>query len=123
VTTKALLLTTFVAELSIGIALLTVPTLVAAALLGGTLEGVAAVLLARLAGIALIAIGVTCFFARNAQGPATSGIVTGVLTYNAAVSLLLMQSALEGVRCPALWPAVAFHLLMATWCLMRLRGA
>jgi hypothetical protein len=123
VKTKALLVTTVVAELITGIALLTVPVIPAACLFGDALDSTAANVIARMAGIASISIAVICFFARDARGPATNSIVTGLLTYNAAVSLLLMQVALEGPRGPFLWPAVAFHLLMACWCLIRLRAA
>jgi hypothetical protein len=121
--TKALLLTTVVAELVTGIALLAIPTIVAALLFADALDGVAANAVARLVGLALIALAVICFFARDLRGPATNGIVTGVLTYNAAVSLLLMQAALEGQHGFCLWPAVGFHILMACWCLIRLRAA
>ena len=121
--TKALLLTTVVAGLAGGIALLTVPTLVAALLFADALDGTAANAVARMAGLAMIAIAVICFFARDTRGPATNGILTGLLTYNASVSLLLTQFALEGEHGFALWPAVAFHLLMASWCLIRLRAA
>jgi hypothetical protein len=123
VSTKALLLTTVIAELASGVALLTVPTLVAALFFAGGIDGPAANAVARVAGVALISIAVICFFARNSRGPATNGIVTGLLTYNASISLLLMQSALEGRHALYLWTAVAFHLLMACWCLIRLRAA
>ncbi|HVQ35149.1 MAG TPA: hypothetical protein VMT33_03995 [Candidatus Bathyarchaeia archaeon] len=121
--TKALLVTTVVVELFAGIALLTVPVIPAACLFGDALDSVAANVIARVAGIAVTSIAVMCFFARNSRGPATNSIVTGLLTYNAAVSLLLMQVALEGPRGPFLWPTVALHLLLACWCLIRLRAA
>jgi hypothetical protein len=121
--TKALLLTTVGASLATGVALLTVPTLVAPLLFRDGIDGVGANAVARIAGLALISIGVICFFARDTRGPATNGILTGLLTYNASISLLLTQFALEGEHGFGLWPAVAFHLLMASWCLIRLRAA
>lgn len=122
-TTKALLLVTAALEAATGISLLTVPALVAALLLGEPLDGAAAVAFARVAGIALISLAVACWFARASKSPVTNGLVTGLLTYNAAVSMLLMESALSGIHGPGLWPAVALHLLMACWCLFRLRAA
>ena len=121
--TKALLLTSVGAALVTGVGLLTIPTLVAALLFADSLDGAAANAVARIAGIAIIALAVACFFARNSHGPAANGIVTGLLTYNAAVSLLLMQTALEGRHGFCLWPAVGFHILMSCWCLIRLRAA
>jgi hypothetical protein len=122
-TTKALLLTTAVFEMAAAIALLIVPTLVTSALLNQSLDTAAAVVVARIGGAALAALGVICWFARDLRGTAVNGLLTGLLVYNVAVACLLMQSALSGTSGLFLWPAVALHLLLATWCLMRLRGA
>src|SRR5512139_685930 len=92
-----------VAEVTTGLALLVVPVLVGRLLLGSELSGVS-IPVARVAGIALIALGVTCW-------PGTP--LAGMLTYSAAVTLYL---AYIGIRAewagPLLWPAVVVHAVL-----------
>jgi hypothetical protein len=105
-----------VAEIATGLALLIVPSRVCQLLLGTELTGVAATV-GRVAGIALIALGIACW-------PGTP--LTGMLSYSAAVTLLLAYIGVAGPsRGLLLWPAVALHgiltlLLVREW--MRNRG-
>ena len=121
--TKSLLLVTAFAEMATGAALLTMPTLVAATIVGGPMGEDTGIAIARIGGVALVALACICWFARNDRRPVVNGLLTGLLVYNVAVSLLLMQTALGGMWGLGLWPAVAFHLLLASWCLLRLRTA
>jgi hypothetical protein len=74
-------------------------------LLGAELTGVAATV-ARVAGIALIALGVACW-------PGTP--LVGMLTYSAAVTLYLAYIGLAGgLTGRLLWPAVALHAILTT---------
>jgi hypothetical protein len=95
-----------VSEAATGAALLIVPSLVGQLLLGAELIGVAAIV-ARVTGIALIALGVACW-------PGTP--LVGMLTYNAAVTLYL---AYAGIACGfagiLLWPVVALHGVMTVF--------
>ncbi len=89
-----------VAEVVTGLALLIVPSLVGQLLLGVELTGIA-VVVARVAGIALIALGVACW-----PGPPR----IGMLTYSAAVTLYLAYLGLAGgFSGILLWPAVVLH--------------
>jgi hypothetical protein len=97
---------TFVAigEALVGLALLIAPSLVSQLLLGEQLAG-AAVPIARVAGIALIALGVACW-----PGPP----LVGMLTYNAVVTLYLAYLGFAGdLTGVLLWPAVAVHLVLS----------
>ncbi len=92
-----------VAEAVTGLALLVVPSLVGQLLLGAELTEMALVV-ARVAGIALIALGVACW-----PGPPR----VGMLTYSAAVTLYLAWGGLAGVMTGILlWPAVALHAVL-----------
>jgi hypothetical protein len=92
-----------VGEIATGCALLVVPSLVGRWLLGEEMTGVA-IPLARVLGIALIALGVACW-------PATPRI--GMLTYSAAVTLYLVGTGLGGgFKGILLWPAVALHAVL-----------
>jgi len=86
-----------------GAALLLAPSLVGQLLLGAQLAGIA-VPVARVAGIALIALGVACW-------PGKASI--GMLTYSAAVTLYLAYIGLAGGFAGALlWPAVVLHAIL-----------
>ena len=93
-----------VAEAATGLALLIVPSLVGQLLLGEEFTGVA-VPVARVAGIALVALGIACW-----PGPP----LVGMLTYSALVALYLdylgFAGGLTGVF---LWPAVALHVVLS----------
>lgn len=102
-----------VAEAATGAALLIVPSQVGRLLLGEELVGVA-IPVARVLGIALVALGVACRTGRT-------GLV-GLLVYSAAVTLYLAYLGLAtGVGGVLLWPAVAVHALMNVGCVATLR--
>jgi hypothetical protein len=90
-------------EAATGTALLIVPSLVGRLLLGGELTGVA-VPVARVAGIALVALAVACW-------PGTP--LVGMLIYSAAVALYLGYIGFaSGVIGILLWPAVVVHAIL-----------
>jgi len=92
-----------VAEAATGLALLIVPSLVVQLLLGAQLTGVA-IPVARVAGIALIGLGIACW-----PGPP----LVGMLTYSALVTLYLGYLSLAGgLTGVLLWPAVALHVIL-----------
>ena len=84
---KKALIFAAVAEAATGLALLIVPSLVGQLLLGEELIGIA-IPVARVAGIALIALGIACW-----PGPP----LVGMLIYGAAVTLILLTSVLQAV--------------------------
>jgi len=100
---KKVLVLAAVSEAATGLALLIVPSLVVRLLLGEELTGVA-IPVARVAGIALIALGVACW-------PGTPLIA--MLTYSAAVTLYLAYVGFAGgLTGMLLWPAVVLHVIL-----------
>ena len=91
-----------VAEVATGLALLIVPSLVGQLLLGEQLTGVA-MPVARVAGIALIALGIACW-----PGPP----LVGMLTYSALVTVYLAYLGFAGLSGILLWPAVVLHAIL-----------
>jgi hypothetical protein len=92
-----------IAEAATGLALMVVPSLVSQPLLGEWLAGVA-VPLARVAGIALVALAIACW-----PGPP----LLGMLSYSSLVMLYLSYLGLAGnVTGPLLWPAVVLHTIL-----------
>ena len=121
---KALLITTAIGEIATGIALLAVPALVASILLAAALDAPAGLALARVAGMALLALGVVCWMARDdAQSRAARGVVAAMLLYNAgAVAVLVYAGMGLGLSGIGLWPVVLLHAALAGWCLVCLRA-
>lgn len=118
---KPLLKLTALIEAGTGLGLIAVPTVVVRLLLGGELLG-AGVPLGRVAGVALLALGIACWLASSdAQSCAARGIVSAMALYNIGVALILtlfgIQSQSIGL---ALWPAVILHAIMTVWCIASL---
>src|SRR5262249_37501075 len=115
-----LLIATAVGEGATGLVLLFLPGVVLALLLGESLAAPEALVLGRITGAALLALGVACWLARNDHGrPAQLGLLTGVLLYDLAAAALLAYAGLVlSMAGVALWPAVALHAALAVWCVV-----
>jgi len=104
-----------VGEAATGVALLFVPSLVGQLLFGVELTGIA-MTVARVTGIALVALGVACFSA----GEAGQGL-SGMLTYSLLATLYLVYLGRGGEWVGSLlWLAAAIHaaltvLLATSW--------
>lgn len=113
---KTVLILAAAGEAATGAALLVVPSLVGRLLLGDELSGTA-IPVARVAGIALIALGIACW-----PGKA----LMGMLTYSAAVTLYLAYIGLaHGLTGILLWPAVVVHVILTallTWTCNKRQG-
>lgn len=92
-----------VGEAATGVALLLVPSLVGQLLFGNELSDIA-LPVARVAGIALVGLGVACW-----PGPPR----VGMLTYSAVVTLYLVYIGIAGgMSGVLLWPAVILHAIL-----------
>jgi len=107
-----------VSEMGTGAFLLAAPAVVVELLLGGRLspEGMP---LARVAGIALLALGLACW--RIADALASKAAFRGMLVYNVLIAAYLLWLGVHHGRGGVLlWPVVVFHgvvalLLLWTW--------
>jgi hypothetical protein len=120
---KRLLKLTAIIETATGLGLVAVPSVIVRLLLGSSLGTSAAVMLARVAGAALLALGVACWLARDdTQSRAARGLVVAMLIYNIAATAVLAFAGIGlGLHGVALWPAVVLHAAMAVWCVACLR--
>ena len=121
---KLLLLVTALVEAATGLCLLILPAVLFAILLGLEQPTVDTIFVGRIAGAALLAIGIASWMARNdTRTPAQRGLLTGILIYDAAAAILLAYAGavleMSGVL---LWPAVALHAILAVWCFSCLRA-
>jgi hypothetical protein len=100
---KRVLVVAAVGEGTLGAALLIAPSLVGQLLLGTELSGIA-VPVARVAGIALIGLGVACW-----PGPPRIGMLTYLALSALYLAYLGFAGGLAGIL---LWPAVVLHVIL-----------
>ncbi|UVM02400.1 hypothetical protein [Pseudomonas laurylsulfatiphila] len=113
ITPHKLLTVCAVVEIATGLAFVLTPGLVSQLLLGivGTED---TNLFARFFGLALIALGIACW-----PRPVGIGAVRSMLFYNGVVALYLAYVGVFVSSGVLLWPAVAFHAVMAALLLRR----
>jgi hypothetical protein len=120
---KKLLVVTALLEAVTGVALMVSPALPVSLLVGATLDA-PGLTMARVAGAALLALGLACWLARDdGQSRAARGLVGAMLLYNAAAAAVLVYAGL-GLKLSAtgLWGAVVLYGALALWCVVCLRG-
>jgi hypothetical protein len=121
---RKLLTVTAVVEAGAGLGILALPSVASSLVLGSPSDTVSALVFARIAGLALLALGGVCWLARHDEGArAVRGLVGAMALYNVGVSALLAHAALVreafGV---ALWPVVVGHAVMGVWCIISLKA-
>jgi len=111
---KKLLEIAAVIECLTGVAIILIPGIVIALLLGVEANS-AALMIARVFGVALLCIGVACWgAATDSGGPARTGTLRAITLYNAGVGLALVAFAATGAAHGWLaWIAGALHLGLA----------
>jgi uncharacterized membrane protein YdjX (TVP38/TMEM64 family) len=119
-----LLKLTAIIEAATGLALIALPSIVVWLLLGAEISG-ASIPLGRVAGAALLALGVACWLARDdTQSRAARGLIVAMLMYNIpATAVLAFAGIALGLHGVVLWPAVVLHAAMGAWCVACLRGS
>jgi hypothetical protein len=121
---KQFLIVTAILECAVGVALLAVPARLASILVGGSLDTPAALVVARLAGVALLSLGGACWAgSRDSEGRVAIGIVAAMLLYNIAAATVLVSARFcQGMTGIGLLPAAVLHVGLAVWCAACLNG-
>ncbi len=116
---KRFLTLTAIIEAATGLALIALPAIVVRLLLGAEISG-ASIPLGRVAGAALLALGVACWLARDdTQSRAARGLVVAMLMYNIVATAVLAFAGIGlGLHGVVLWPAVVLHAAMGVWCIV-----
>jgi hypothetical protein len=109
-TPKKLVIVSATIELATGLALIADPGLVVLVLLGTDLSG-GGTALGRVAGVALLALGMACW---PRADDATAQITWALFTYNFLVAIYLIYLRTDGGFVSyLLWPACVLHALLA----------
>jgi hypothetical protein len=113
-----LLIISAVLEAGAGLALLLMPIVASSTLLGTPLDTPNGLVVARIAGAALVALAIACWRARNGgRGSPATGVVEAMLFYNFAAVMVLMYAGIRlNVGSALLWPAIVLHLGLGVWC-------
>lgn len=117
--TSSLLIASSLVEVGAGLALCCVPQQAMLLLTGTNLDQPAAAVMARMAGAAVIALGIACYWGRShSQGAMVEGLLVAMTFYNAAAVAIFVWAGLgAGLQGLLLWPAVILHSVMLGWCL------
>lgn len=99
-----------VVEVAAGIGLIAYPQAVSSLLLGADLAG-AGVAVGRVAGVALLSLGLVCWMSR--QRANKTAALAAMLAYNLLVTAYLMYLGFGGELVGILlWPAIAIHAVL-----------
>ena len=104
---KKILALAAVSEAATGLALLVDPPIVVRLLFGAEIMG-AGIVIARIAGISLIALGIACW-----PGSKPQWAHYGMFVYSTLAMVYLAYVGLTGRRGILLWPAVAVHAVLS----------
>ena len=97
-------------EAATGAALIIVPQAVASLLFGADLDG-AGIAVGRVAGIALLSLGLLCWLSR--QDANNGAVLAAMLAYNLLVTAYLVYLGFDGnLVGRLLWPAVGIHAVL-----------
>ncbi len=122
-TIKLMFIVTAAIEAGAGLALMVFPAVPVSLLLGTSLDSIGGLLVARVAGAALLALGLACWLARNDDQSRTSAaLIAAMSLYNVvAVAIFIYAGTALELSGIGMWPAVLLHLAMAIWCLACLK--
>ena len=115
---KLLLSVTGVLEAVTALGLIVAPATLVELLLGAAIGTDAGVTVSRVAGVAVLALGIACWLARDdAASRAATGLIAAMLLYNLGVAVILVLAwtgaGLAGI---VFWPVVLGHAALAAWC-------
>jgi hypothetical protein len=119
-----LLIVTAFGEGGTGLLALVSPSVLLALLLGIDHTSPEASFFGRIAGAALLGIGVASWLGRSHKDSAAQfALLSGLLTYDMVAAVILAYTGLfENLTGIALWPAVVLHAALAIWCFLCLRA-
>lgn len=115
---KVLFIVMAILEGIAGAALIASPLIVTSLLLGSSLDSPLATTISRLAGLALLSLGLACWLASRGERPGASGLMAAMLLYNAGTVALLAYAGIGlGLSGIGLWPTIVVHTAVTVACI------
>ena len=112
---KLLLMICAVLEAPVGFLFLLLPGVATSILLGVPLETPAGLVAGRLAGAAILALGIVCWHSRETP----KSVTPALLCYNLAAAAILVYAGIRLEMSSALlWPVMVIHFGLAVWCVL-----
>ena len=117
---RLLLIVAAVMEAGSGLLLLLIPTPTITTLLGVPLGTPSGLVAARIAGAALLALGIASWQVRKGEsGNPRLGVVHASLVYFFAATAVFVHAGIRmQLQSEFLWPAIVIHLALGSWCLV-----
>lgn len=114
---KTFLTLTAFFEVSTGLALIAIPSVIVPILLGPALTEPSGMLVGRIGGAALLTLAIACWLSRN-DVQSSMVMIKALVFYNFAAALLLAYAgSIEHFSGIGLWPATLLHTGLFGWCL------
>ena len=112
-------------EIGAGLSLLILPDLAIWLLLGVRESSIEALVVGRIAGAALLALGVACWLARDDLASRSQyGLLWAMFIYNlVACAALAFAGSIIHMTGVGLWPATALHAAVAIWFAVNLKAS
>jgi hypothetical protein len=112
-----LFIATALIEVGAGLSLLCLPAMAIWFLLGVGEPSPEAIIVGRVGGAGLLAIGVACWLARDdSDSRSQHGLLWGMIIYNVGACVVLAIAGSMRMSGIAMWPAVVLHAAMTIWC-------
>jgi len=117
-----LLTITALIEAGTGLLLVTIPSMICSLCLGSSLNTDVGVVVGRVAGVAIFALAIACWFARSeVQKDSAKGMVTALVVHNAGILAIFLYAGIGlGLLGIGYWIIVAVHTVMLVWCILNL---
>jgi len=117
---RIVLIVSAVTEAAVGLSLLILPDFTVQLLLGAPFGNPQGSVAGRIAGAALLSLGLCCWNLREARQ--ARAMVTAMLFYNFVAGAVIAHAGTGlGSVSPLLWPTVVLHVANGVWCLLSLR--
>ena len=102
-----------------GLALIGIPVFLSGAVLGFPISEPGAIVVSRVAGAAILSLGIVCWMLiSEARSRTGKSLVTGMAVFNTLLMLVMVYAiTIQNISSPGLWVVVLVYSVLAGWCI------
>jgi hypothetical protein len=102
-----------------GVVMIVFPVFLSGAVLGVSLNEPAAIVVLRVAGVAILSLGIVCWMvASEGRSKPGKSLVTGLAIYNTLIMMIIAYTiTIQNFTSPGLWVVILLHAIFAGWCI------